>query len=218
MTSRLRDLVPWSSCALRDLVPFFRDHAAFFRALVPLGGRESQERQGFQSVSRAYNSYNFYNYRMPLVWLWITALVFVSGSASAQRCVETSKTCMDGPSTKNINGVSVTRDCWRYEYAYSCADDTPTESNRCKELRDQGCYEQSNNCIDRDSSGSCMAYTRANGPVFIKTAFAEKLDDRCATIAVTYFIENTLTRSGKRVSLMTSRGRLRIRKIKHAKA
>lgn len=42
-------------------------------------------------------------------------------------------------------------------------------------------------------------YARANGPVFIKTAFAEKLDDRCATIAVTYFIENTLTRSGKRV-------------------
>lgn len=42
-------------------------------------------------------------------------------------------------------------------------------------------------------------YTRANGPVFIKTAFAEKLDSRCATIAVTYFIENTLTISGKRV-------------------
>lgn len=44
-----------------------------------------------------------------------------------------------------------------------------------------------------------MDYTRAQGPVFIKTAYGERLDARCASISVTYIIENTLTTAGKRV-------------------
>ncbi len=44
-----------------------------------------------------------------------------------------------------------------------------------------------------------MEYTRSQGPVFIKTAFGERLDAKCAAIAVTYIVENTLTTSGKRV-------------------
>lgn len=90
----------------------------------------------------------------------ILAAICSTPFAIAADCVETSKTCMDGPSTKNINGVSVTRECWRYEYVYSCVNPNPTESDRCQELRDQGCYEQKNTCIHQDASGACNAWQK----------------------------------------------------------
>ena len=42
--------------------------------------------------------------------------------AEIATCKEISKICVDGPSTKNINGVSVTRDCWQYDYKFKCTD------------------------------------------------------------------------------------------------
>ncbi len=46
-------------------------------------------------------------------------LPVVSSSASEQ-CVRTNSTCTDGPSTRVIDGVSVTRTCWAYSNTFDC--------------------------------------------------------------------------------------------------
>lgn len=83
----------------------------------------------------------------------------IAAHAHSSDCVETGKVCLDGPSTKNINGVAVTRDCWKYEYTYSCMNATVSESDRCGKLRDEGCYETSSTCIDQQN-GQCMAWSK----------------------------------------------------------
>lgn len=43
--------------------------------------------------------------------------------ASDTACVYSSQKCVDGPSTRTINGVDVTRDCWNYQLIYNCIED-----------------------------------------------------------------------------------------------
>ena len=54
------------------------------------------------------------------------------GEAKAS-CNVSSKTCIEGPETRIINGEPVYKDCWRYEVQYSCSDDG-TSVNTCEEL------------------------------------------------------------------------------------
>ncbi|HGT8524449.1 TPA: conjugal transfer protein TraN, partial [Neisseria gonorrhoeae] len=53
-------------------------------------------------------------------------MLITSASAAALResaaCTRTSSVCVDGPSTKNINGVDVTKDCWEYKEEYQCLE------------------------------------------------------------------------------------------------
>ncbi|AOJ79190.1 conjugal transfer protein TraN (plasmid) [Burkholderia savannae] len=76
--------------------------------------------------------------------------------ADAALCQKVSEVCVDGPSTRNINGVNVTRDCWRYEAQYQCR--TNEMVNDCQPLRDRGCGQIGSTCISRDNDGTCIQY------------------------------------------------------------
>jgi conjugal transfer mating pair stabilization protein TraN len=67
--------------------------------------------------------------------------------ASAARCVE-------GPSTKHIDGAAVTRDCWRYETAVACQYGAP--SDECAPLATAGCTLNGTACRQANTgTGQC---------------------------------------------------------------
>ena len=76
--------------------------------------------------------------------------------AEIATCKQISKTCVDGPSTKNINGVSVTRDCWQYDYQFKCTD--PNAADYCDPLKQENCEVQGQECLERNDAGVCLRY------------------------------------------------------------
>ncbi|MBI4294465.1 MAG: conjugal transfer protein TraN [Betaproteobacteria bacterium] len=72
-------------------------------------------------------------------------------------CVRTqADVCVDGPGTRNINGLDVYRDCWRYEAKFSCQ--TANYADDCQPLVDRGCSQIGSACVDTDARGACMLY------------------------------------------------------------
>lgn len=65
--------------------------------------------------------------------------------------------CVSGRDTKTINGVQVTRDCWRYKTNYSCGESTDTDN--CSDLMNRGCVQISSECRD-NIDGICTSFTR----------------------------------------------------------
>ena len=68
-------------------------------------------------------------------------------TASAPRCV-------DGPSTKVIDGTAVTRDCWAYETTLSCA--SAINADQCEPLLAAGCTSVASSCRRTNAAtGEC---------------------------------------------------------------
>jgi len=78
--------------------------------------------------------------------------------AGAGRCsVATTPVCIDGPSTKVVDGVPVTRDCWQYQSTMTCSD-TYT-ADQCAPLVAAGCTPISSTCSRTSAiTGACEAY------------------------------------------------------------
>ncbi len=67
------------------------------------------------------------------------------GNGTSTRCeVAGAARCVDGPATKSIDGVPVTRACWRYETPLSCPQGAG--SNECSPLIAAGCTPASTTC------------------------------------------------------------------------
>ena len=67
------------------------------------------------------------------------------GVGNGTRCeVAGAARCVDGPATKSIDGVPVTRACWRYETPLSCPQGAG--SNECAPLIAAGCSPTSTAC------------------------------------------------------------------------
>ena len=75
-------------------------------------------------------------------------------TAQASDCMKTGSVCLEGPQTRNISGLSVTRDCWRYQDTYLCVD--PDMSSDCQELRDRGCGQIGTQCMETAVDGGCV--------------------------------------------------------------
>jgi len=77
------------------------------------------------------------------------------GSDTGTRCtVAGAARCVDGPATKSIDGVPVTRACWRYETPLSCPQGAG--SNECAPLITAGCTPVSTACRQMNSTtGVC---------------------------------------------------------------
>ena len=71
-------------------------------------------------------------------------------------CKELSKVCVDGPSTKTINGVPVTRACWQYDHQFKCTD--PNAADFCDPLKNPKCEVQGQECIEKNDEGVCLRY------------------------------------------------------------
>jgi conjugal transfer mating pair stabilization protein TraN len=62
--------------------------------------------------------------------------------------------CADGPATKLIDGIAVTRGCWRYERALTCSAGAPLD--HCAQLAAQGCTASGSACRRTNpATGAC---------------------------------------------------------------
>jgi conjugal transfer mating pair stabilization protein TraN len=77
--------------------------------------------------------------------------------ASDSNCYTMTQVCVDGPSTKVINGEAVTRDCWEYQTTYQCLIDQVI--NNCDPLMDAGCWMHTvPQCINTATNGTCLEW------------------------------------------------------------
>ncbi len=78
--------------------------------------------------------------------------------ADPGRCQEASAPrCVDGPATKVIDGVAVTRDCWAFERTMRCAD--AAAGDDCAPLAAAGCTRVASDCARTDPvSGACQRW------------------------------------------------------------
>lgn len=81
-----------------------------------------------------------------------------SSPENDRNCSLTSQTCIEGAATKNINGLDVHKDCWKYEYKYACTGNV--QYDNCDALN-TNCTYQSKNCIATDSNGNCLTSERS---------------------------------------------------------
>ncbi|PND33875.1 conjugal transfer protein TraN [Achromobacter pulmonis] len=82
------------------------------------------------------------------------------------RCAVTGAArCVDGPSTKEVDGAQVSRACWRYETALSCQYGVPTDE--CAPLAAAGCTPAGTSCQQTNpATGICeIAENRYSCPV-----------------------------------------------------
>lgn len=83
--------------------------------------------------------------------LWCTA-----ASVAAADCQKVSEACVDGPSTKQISGYAVYRDCWRYQANFNCLSQKTADD--CQPLRDRGCSQIGSTCLNTASNGLCQLF------------------------------------------------------------
>ena len=78
--------------------------------------------------------------------------------AANGRCsVATAPACVDGPSTKTIEGVPVTRDCWQYESSMTCSG--TDAADQCAPLVAAGCIPASSACSRTNTAtGACEVF------------------------------------------------------------
>lgn len=77
--------------------------------------------------------------------------------AEAGTCVKISGVCSQPDQTRWINGQPVFRSCWEYSDSYECYENQPSDT--CAPLRAiQGCYEYSNDCLERNYKGVCVKF------------------------------------------------------------
>ncbi|MDA0967637.1 MAG: conjugal transfer protein TraN [Proteobacteria bacterium] len=73
-------------------------------------------------------------------------------------CTIASQTCVEGPETRNIDGLDVYKDCWSYEYTYNCK--TNVKYDNCDDL-ETNCSYLDKECIFTDDNGLCTNYERS---------------------------------------------------------
>jgi conjugal transfer mating pair stabilization protein TraN len=71
-------------------------------------------------------------------------------------CHYDTKECTQGPQTRIIEGISITKECWEEKLTYAC--EFPTKDN-CSPLRARGCV-QINSVCKQNVGNTCVAYTQ----------------------------------------------------------
>ena len=70
-------------------------------------------------------------------------------------CVKTKEQCVEPGGTRNIGGVNVTQECWKYDIAYTCGY---KKHDNCDDIA-RRCNFVSQKCIE-EAHGYCYAYER----------------------------------------------------------
>ena len=80
------------------------------------------------------------------------------GLGAGGRCFPTTPAvCSDGPGTKVIDGIGVTRDCWEYKRTISCSGGAAAD--QCAQLASAGCTPMSSTCRQTDAvTGVCEVF------------------------------------------------------------
>ena len=87
------------------------------------------------------------------VWVDRSAML-----ADGGRCtVSTADRCVDGPSTKTIDGRAITRACWSYERTLTCTSGAPVDE--CAPLVSSGCTPAASTCKQANlATGLCEIF------------------------------------------------------------
>ena len=103
---------------------------------------------------------------------FLAALLPATSATAAQErnCVEVSRTCVDSKD-RVIDGVTVHRDCWRWEKKFRCTQASP-EANRCDAAHvPSSCTITKTTCTKKSTTGECLAVeaqlrctTKPSGP------------------------------------------------------
>lgn len=86
---------------------------------------------------------------------FLSTLVVIQATWAAD-CQKTGQVCIDGPSTKTLFGVPMTRDCWNYRSTYECR--SQEKINDCQPLRDKGCAQIGSTCLNVLEDGTCSTH------------------------------------------------------------
>ncbi len=82
---------------------------------------------------------------MQITESWNDNCIGLEQQASVGTCALQSEKCTVGPTTKMINGVPVTAQCWEKQDAYDCGQGAHSDNN-CQPLRDKGCQQIGSKC------------------------------------------------------------------------
>ena len=99
-----------------------------------------------------------------LVCIFLMAVVLshivLPSVAVAAECVKTGSICVEPNQTRNINGTSVTKECWRYEDTYQCTTAISGQKSCDPLFNKTGCGQSFTNCLESDINGQCIKFTR----------------------------------------------------------
>lgn len=95
------------------------------------------------------------------------------------------------PSTKNINGVDVTKDCWEYKEEYQCLE--KDSADYCAPLKDPSakCEVQGQTCLEQSNEGECLRYThKYSCDVDLRTLHQGRLPTKVEEMEHTHLISS----------------------------
>lgn len=107
-------------------------------------------------------------------------VVPVATALGQEQCVRKSSICTDGPSTKIIDGIAVTRECWAYSNVFSCtALDQPST---CSDASYQSCsIAGAPECLLADTTGHCVSAKQGYDCKVADATFAPALNCGAST-------------------------------------
>lgn len=129
-------------------------------------------------------------------FLFTTSLGAMTGAVYAapavNKCEQTQNVCVDGPSTKVINGVSVRKDCWEWKKQFTCLE--PNVADYCRPLKDTSsqCEVGGQKCIENDKNGVCLKYEHIYScGIDIKKKNNGKLPEKIIELEPTHLITSS---------------------------
>ncbi len=111
--------------------------------------------KGYDLAATAILTYEEESYEI-LPDEWTSTCPRLEEKSDQGLCHYVTKECTQGPQTRKIKGIPVTRDCWEETYTYSCA--YPSK-NDCGPLRARGCAQIASSCKKKVGS-SCVVFSQ----------------------------------------------------------
>ena len=88
--------------------------------------------------------------------VWTSTCEGLEDRADQGLCTYGTKLCTQGPQTRVIEGIPITRECWEETYTYHCHHPS---KNDCGPLRGRGCAQVNSDCKQRIGT-ACVVYTQ----------------------------------------------------------
>lgn len=97
--------------------------------------------------------------RIALFGIALIAVLVPPTRVDAGPCRITGSVCVDGPGTRNVNGLDVYRDCWQFADTYECVD--PAAIDYCAPIAaNVGCAQLTSTCSQTAFDGTCLTDTK----------------------------------------------------------
>ena len=135
------------------------------------------------------------------IWLLCAFFLYTSpafAEAIKHVCQKKESVCVDGPSTKTIDGIPITKDCWEYQDTYECL--IPDSADFCAPLKVPAakCVVEGQTCLEKASNGECLKYTHQYScDVDIRTLNGQKLPPNVTELPPTHSITSQWEDNGK---------------------